>query len=349
MAKYVILILYSLLSLMQTANAQFAHFIPKPADICDECDTIKMVFIGDVMMHARQLEYDNRHFLKHINHKLRNADISVANMEFSLGGSPYSGYPQFSAPDSYAQTVAEDSGVDVMLVANNHILDRGKKGMKRTLAVYDSLGVRHSGRDYPLFVSRKGIKIALINFSYGSNLRDDGKEPRLRTMNRQELESAFQIAKESNSDFIIALPHWGVEYSLKHNEDQAAWAEWLVEKGADAIIGTHPHVVQDSTHIKGVPVIYSLGNSVSNMSAKNTRVGLIATLSFTINHISGECRMLEPELEFSWCTLPGMLFDNYGTIIIKEWATRRDEWLIPSDFDNMVASLKRVKEATGID
>lgn len=240
MAKHAILILYFLMSVLQIGNAQFAHYMPEPKDISAECDTVSLVMIGDVMMHAKQLEYDNTGFLKHINHKLKSADLALANMEFSLGGRPYSGYPQFSAPDSYAATIAEDSGVDVMLVANNHLLDRGKKGMKRSLAVYDSLGVKHSGRDYPLFVSRKGIKIALINFSYGSNLRDDGQEPRLRTMNKEEIGCAFEKAKDNGADFIIALPHWGDEYSLIHNESQEDWAEWLVEQGADAIIGTHP-------------------------------------------------------------------------------------------------------------
>lgn len=349
MQKYAISFLCFLLALLPEARAQFPLHLPDARELADECDTVRISFIGDVMMHSKQLEFDSRHFLKHINPLLNKADIAVANMEFSLGGSPHSGYPLFSAPDSYAETMVKDSGIDVMLIANNHILDRGKKGMRRTLAVYDSLGVRHTGKDHPLFISRKGIKIALINCTYGTNIRDDGQEPRVRSLNKEELSIAFSKAKAGKADFIIALPHWGEEYQLLHNQEQESWAGWMVGMGADAIIGTHPHVVQDSTVIDGSPVFYSLGNSISNMSAINTRLGLIVTLSFTINHISGETRMLPAEYDFSWCTLPGMLFNNYGTILIKEWATRRNEWLTPYDYDNMVATLKRVKEATGID
>ena len=87
-------------------------------------DTLSMVFIGDVMMHAKQLEYNFRTFLEPVRSRLEAADVAVANMEFTLAGEPYSGYPAFSAPDGYAEYLA-DCGVDVFLMANNHILDKG--------------------------------------------------------------------------------------------------------------------------------------------------------------------------------------------------------------------------------
>ncbi len=91
---------------------------------------------------------------------------------------------------------------------------------------------------------------------------------------------------------------------LIHDATQDSWARWLVSKGVDVIVGGHPHVVQDTTHIKGVPVIYSLGNAISNMSIINSRLGLAATLRFVHDPVTGEKRMLEPELKFLWCTLP---------------------------------------------
>ena len=349
MTKRTFIVLALILTASYAANAQILHYIPKAKEISTMADTVRISIIGDVMMHSRQLEFDHRGFLKHINHKLKSADFAIANMEFSLGGEPYSGYPAFSAPDSYAESLAKDSGVDVFLVANNHILDRGKRGMQRTLDIYDEMGIKHSGNEYPLMISRKGIKIALINFTYGTNMRDDGSSPKVHRFDKKEISEAITQARTAGADFVIALPHWGNEYQLTHSSTQEEWAKWLVEQGTDAIIGTHPHVVQDSTHIKGVPVIYSIGNAVSNMSAKNTRLGIMATLTFLRDSASGETRMLEPDLEFIWCSLPGMLTDNYSTIIIKEWATRRNEWLTPYDYDNMTATLKRVQSETGID
>ena len=137
-------------------------------------------------------------------------------------------------------------------------------------------------------------------------------------------------------------------HELNHDDSQQEWAEWLVAGGVDAVVGSHPHVVQDTTSIDGRPVIYSTGNLVSNMSARNTRLGLMVRLNFIHDFATGEKRLAEPELVFSWCCLPGTLDEGYRVITVKERAGRRGDWLTPSDFDNMVATLKRVTAETGI-
>ena len=240
--------------------------------------------------------------------------------------------------------------MDVFLTANNHILDRGGRGLERTLRKYRSMrdsilftgsssDIREKETTYPLVLRRRGIGIALLNFTYGTNCSSSGKWPEVNRMDTTEVGRAVSRAKEAGADFILALPHWGDEYQLHHSKTQSEWAEWLVGKGVDGIIGGHPHVVQDTTHINGIPVIYSIGNAISNMSARNTRLGLAVKVLFTRDYATGATEMLEPELEFTWCTLPGMLTESYKTIFIKEWATRRSEWLNPSDYDNMVATL----------
>lgn len=343
------------------SSAQIREYpVPFPRPIGHGTDTVSVVVIGDVMMHSRQLEYDCRHFLEGISPALRQADIAVANMEFSLGGPPYSGYPAFSAPDGYAGYVSDDCGVDVFLTANNHILDKGRKGLSRTLSVYDTLGVKHTGsaadslslsRNYPLMITARGIRLALLNFTYGTN-NPTGQSsgwPAVNLMRKENVKAAIGRARQRGADFIIALPHWGSEYGLRHSGKQEEWAEWLAAEGADVIVGAHPHVVQDTTHIKGVPVIYSIGNAISNMSARNTRLGLAVSLRFTHNPASGEKEMLAPELRFLWCTLPGTLTEGYKTIFCDEWAGRRAEWLDPTDYDNMTSTLARVKAETGIE
>lgn len=324
-------------------------------------DTVSMMILGDVMLHERQLDHEFSGFLEHLSHVMTEADFTVANLEFTLGGEPYSGYPAFSAPDSIAAVLAGKCGVDVFLTANNHILDRGVPGLKRTLDVYsgmrDNFGIEYTGcaadsldraRNNPLMLFSKGMKIALVNFTYGTNLGKGPGWPSVNYMKRKDIADAMERAKEEGADFIIALPHWGTEYRLTHDADQEEWAEWLIAVGADAVVGAHPHVVQDTTSISGKPVIYSTGNVVSNMSAKNTRLGLAVTLNFVHDYNTGDKRLLEPELLFTWCCLPGMLSGNYNTIIVKEWAGRRSDWLTPSDFDNMVTTLDRVKAETGI-
>ena len=151
-------------------------------------DTVTICFLGDVMMHSRQIEaayqengeYDFSGYFSHIRESIGSADISVANMEFSLGGKPYSGYPAFSAPDDIAEHMAE-IGTDVFLTANNHIFDRGKAGAERTLEIYRKLGQTHGVTftglasdekehdwNQPLILNRKGIRIAFLNFTYAA-------------------------------------------------------------------------------------------------------------------------------------------------------------------------------------
>ena len=348
-----------LLTLCAGVRAQWDYRIPLPRGFRQEPDTVTVTFIGDVMMHSRQLEYDCRDFLSELGEITLDADVSVANMEFTLAGPPYSGYPAFSAPDDYAKYVA-DRGVDVFLTANNHILDKGRGGLRRTLGVYeamrDSCGVQYTGTApdeasdtilNPLVVVGRGIRIALVNFTYGTNSGTPEGWPRISYMQEERVHEMFARAKERDADFIIALPHWGVEYNLRHSETQRKWAQRLVDLGADLIVGAHPHVVQDTTHIEGVPVIYSMGNAVSNMSAENTRLELAVRARF-VRLPDGGARMLEPELIFLWCTLPGKLKNTYTTIPVADYVGRRDEWLDPSDYDNMMATYRRVLKQTGI-
>lgn len=334
------------------SQAQYLYKLPPPRALYAPCDTATLFIIGDVMMHSKQLLHDHRTFLKYIEPRMQKADFCIANMEFPLGGEPYTGYPAFSTPDWYAEYLAQ-CGADVFLLANNHVLDRGLKGFRRTLRAYDhladSIGTRYTGvGSEPLLLQKRGLRIALVNFTYGTNIGPETSSPDVLRMRRKDVETAIGKAKAAGADFIVALPHWGDEYVLKHNAVQEQWAAWLAEQGCCAVVGSHPHVVQDTTHVKGVPVIYSMGNAVSNMSVENTRLELAVTLRFIYDRNSGSKSMLEPQLDFMWCTLPGRLTDSYATIFIKEWATRRSEWLTPSDFDNMTASLERVKQITGI-
>lgn len=327
-----------------------------------EADTVCVRIIGDVMMHSKQMSYDFSTFLEPVSASLREADIAVANMEFTLGGKPYTGYPCFSSPDSYAWTVVDQCGIDLMLTANNHILDRGAAGLTRTLGVYDkirdSLGVQFTGTarnreeelsTSPAFISRRGMKIAFANFTYGTNNGTGGRAwPKVNVLSDGMIDSTINRAREQGADFIVVIPHWGTEFQFKHSASQKHWAERMVRDGADVIVGGHPHIVQDTSHISGVPVIYSIGNAVSNMLVPKTRMELMVTLRFVRDYATGEKRMLEPELDFLWCTLPGTLGGSFSTIFVEDYIGTRDLWSDPSDYDTMVRILDLAKSSTGI-
>ena len=142
------------------------------------CDTVRLFFIGDVMLHKAQIGKEYTPFLEDLKPLVSRAGLAAANMEFPLGGKPYTGYPSFSAPDSYAEYIAS-LGFNVFLTANNHILDKGTAGLERTLEKYSAMkGVRFTGTAgkevpdstvNPLFVNVNGARIALVNFTYGTN------------------------------------------------------------------------------------------------------------------------------------------------------------------------------------
>lgn len=261
-------------------------------------DTLTLMFIGDVMSHMPQVDaarlpggtYDYAPCYRFLAPYIASADICIANMEVPLAGAPYSGYPQFSCPDAMMSQLF-DAGVDVFLTANNHTCDKGAKGIRRTIQVMDSLGIPHVGTYFdstdfqqrnPLMVERDGFRIAVLNYTYGTN-----GIPALNPFIVNMLDSAaiardIARARELKADYIVVMPHWGIEYERKQNKGQKGYANYMYECGADMVIGGHPHVVQPITlenkNEYGVAqrvTAYSLGNFVSNQRKRYTDGGII--------------------------------------------------------------------------
>jgi poly-gamma-glutamate synthesis protein (capsule biosynthesis protein) len=334
-------------------------------------DTVTIRFFGDIMMHTLQIQtadigegrFDFSSYYKLMEKYLSDSDLNVGNMEFTLGGEPYTGYPAFSAPDSFAAYLA-DIGFNIFLCANNHIFDKGRNGLVRTLEIYrklaESRGIRFTGaagdetegdKNNPLIINIKGIRIAFVNATYGTNSYRGEGWPRTNILSdTQTLEEALETA-EAKADLTVALVHWGSEYILEHGKSQGLQARWLAENGADIIIGSHPHVVQDAEVIKTkdkvVPVVYSLGNSVSNMSAENTQVGLMTTLQI-VRHGNGDIEILDLEHMFTWCSRPGGYGDSYHVLPLTEYVNRKNEWKGKWEYEKMVSTYRRVASLTEI-
>lgn len=325
-------------------------------------DTLTICFLGDMMIHEAQIaaasckegSYDFSTYFEHIAEDIRKADIAIANMEFTLAGTPYSGYPCFSAPDSFAAYL-KGCGYDIFLTANNHIYDKGTEGAERTLEIYRELGITYTGMaedsgrreaTTPLKIYEKGISLALINMTYGTNLGISSYWPRVNYLNdSRTMEAAFKAAEDC--DFTIALPHWGNEYVLTHSETQEEAAERMISIGADLIVGTHPHVIQDTQEIDGVPVIYSLGNAVSNMSAANTQLELMVKVRI-IREGRRIRKMLPPEFTYLWCSRPGGYCGSFTVLPVSMFAGTRETWQGPWEYDKMMTTYERVRRITGI-
>jgi hypothetical protein len=156
----------------------------------------------------------------------------------------------------------------------------GDKGMIQT-GVFISPGQREL--NYPLILEKNGILLALLNYTYGTNSLVADTPNIINYIDTMLIRQDIRKARLVEPDFIIACVHWGQEYEREENPTQQSLARFLFDQGVDAIIGSHPHVVQpirferDSTRIIR-PVVYSLGNFISNQRDRYRNGGIIVGL-----------------------------------------------------------------------
>ena len=301
---------------MLCAMPQLAHtqIIETPAQ------HINLLFAGDIMQHETQLKmakgkdgkYSFSYCYRHISPLVKSADISVANLETTIGKSGYSGYPSFCAPDSFLYAV-KDAGFNVLLFANNHCMDKGKRGAMHTLDMLDSLQFAHCGvyrnakereERYPLIIEKNGVRVALLNYTYSTNGREIPAPMVVNMIDKKTIARDIKAAKEKCPDVIIACMHWGDEYVSLPPARVKEMSNWLIEQGVNHIIGNHPHVIQPieiresettpDTHL----VVYSTGNLVSNMSIRRADGGIMVGMK--LRKIMNYTRALDVRYRLTW-------------------------------------------------
>lgn len=268
-----------------------------------------MIFVGDVMQHDGQIEaaynaknqsYEYEDGFKFVKPLINEYDLKIANLEVTLAGKPYKGYPQFSAPDELAESLVT-TGFNVILTSNNHSADRGEKGIIRTLDKLDELGVKHTGtfrnqaeRDanYPLMIEQNNVKIAMLNYTYGTNGIEVDPPVIVNYIDSNVMRADILKAKGLGAEYIVCNLHWGTEYKPLPNSYQKKYEQFCYRMGVDMVIGGHPHVVQPiekkTEQKKNVLTVWSLGNFVSNMQVRYTRGGAMvgATIEKLDNTVS---------------------------------------------------------------
>lgn len=276
--------------------------------------TFTLAAIGDIMCHNSQFKdaynsetstYDFSYVFDNISTYTKTADLCIGNLETTFAGEEkgYSGYPQFNTPDNLAYEL-KGIGLDVLTTAGNHALDTGYTGLSRTIDVLKDADISHLGtyqsqeeQDKVLIKFVKGLKIAFVNYTYGTNGIPVPKDKTycVNLINKELISKQLDVAKSQDPDIIIACMHWGNEYQTKQNSTQMELADFLIQNGADIILGTHPHVLQpyekrtvtlENGSTRNGFVAYSLGNFISDQNAKYTRSSIILDLTIT-KHVDG--------------------------------------------------------------
>ena len=255
---------------------------------------LRLLFAGDAMCHTPQIEsarrqdgsIDFRPSFAGVKPHFDQADIAVVNLETTISpNSRYTGYPCFSSPAEYAEALAW-LGTDVALLANNHCCDKGARGVRSTIAKLDTLGIAHTGafhskEDYEqnsiLRLERNGIKLSLINYTYGTNGIPVPKGCMVNLIDTVRIADDIAFASKG-ADCVVACMHWGNEYQRKPSYQQRKLADFLHRHGVDIVVGSHPHVIQPYVATEEQITIYSLGNFISNQQDRHTDGGLLAEI-----------------------------------------------------------------------
>jgi len=258
---------------------------------------ITLIFAGDVMGHSYQYKaaYDAKTdkfnydvCFKGVKSIIEAADFGLVNLEVPLAGPPYSGYPNFSSPDALLDAL-KVAGYDIILTANNHILDAGRMGLERTIQTIKDRKLLHTGsyidniqRDsiYPLILDKKGVRIGVLNCTFSTNNNPIVAPNRVNLLDTIEIKADIMNAEAKGADILIMTVHWGKEYERDANNRQKDLVRFFARNGIDIVIGSHPHVVQNQEYTSGndsieFPIYYSVGNSISNQRYAHTDGGIM--------------------------------------------------------------------------
>lgn len=259
--------------------------------------SVSLLMVGDILLHTPVEEsalrsdgsYDFTAVFANVREEIQAADLSLVNQEVIIGGTELgiSGYPAFNAPYEIGDALM-DAGFDVVCHGTNHALDKGRKGVQNCLSFWREnypetavLGIHDSqeSQDAIYVYEQNGIKIAVLNYTYGTNGIPLPKDMPFAVdlLERQRVAADLQKAEEI-ADFTVVCPHWGTEYALGVSAAQKEWTKVFLENGADLVLGTHPHVIEpiewvtDEERGLKMLVYYSLGNFVNWTSGTGTGV-----------------------------------------------------------------------------
>lgn len=300
---------------------------------CEPGERITIAAVGDLLFHnalQRQALVPGgsyRDFWRSLEPVLAGADLTYGNLEGPVAegvsingrqvkdpgrrwdGNVY-GAPRGALNFNYHRSVIADlvtSGFDVVSTANNHAADRGPLGLDRTVEALETGGLAFTGtrhrqsyadRRWAVKTKAKGFTVAWIACTYSTNGMPDHHGQVLDCYRHRDrvFEEIRWNAADPDVDAVVLTPHWGVEKAPAPLKGDRDYARAAIEAGVDAIIGTHPHVLQGWEKIatdggrEGL-VIYSTGNFISNQVSDDQRTGIVAVLELTRPEGGGKARV----------------------------------------------------------
>lgn len=322
---------------------------------------VRLVMVGDNLLHRSIAlsglkddgSYNYDYNFVYIKDAVQSADLAIINQECVIGGNELGiqDFPCFNARTEVADAIV-NAGFDVVLAANNHILDMGASGalyminyFKQNYPQVTLLGI-HDGwetRNDINIIECNGIRIGMINYTQVLNCTADyyaDGQYLVDMLDYDRLTELIRYTRE-DSDFVIVFPHWGTEYNLSTDEAQAEQVQFLAEQGVDLVIGTHPHVVEPVKYVDRpdggkMLVYYSLGNYQSAQSIEETVIGGMADVIIekgyrTASIIDFNMEFLATDYRFSHTKI----IDYYDVVTTYPWSMYSKEFASTGDLGNV--------------
>lgn len=263
-------------------------------DLADE-DEITILYAGDIIFDSTQNPgitkaqsggiracFDDESW-----ELMQSADLFVINNEFPYTerGSALTGKTFTFRCDPETVSWLSDMGVDVAALANNHIYDYGEQGALDTFDTLDGAGIPYIGAGRNIneatrsaYYIANGMTVALLNATEIEKYENpetkgatENSPGVFRCLDTERLCSEVEKA-DKHADFVIVYVHWGTELEETADSDQKRIAEDLHDAGADLVVGSHPHILQNIEYIEGMPVFYSLGNYFFSAATRDNGV-----------------------------------------------------------------------------
>ena len=329
--------------------------------------TIRISAVGDILCENSILEdaydkntnsYDFKSMFKNMSTFFEDSDITVGTMETNFTNNEYSGYGKRNGPISFAEAI-KNTGIDLVSISTNHSLDYGIEGLQETKRAlegleYDVVG-DNLGESRVKIKTIKNTKIAFLSYTYGFENQNSKTKDELDSANMYNSEIAKQdleYAKE-NADYSIVIMHWGNAYSTKPNKEQQNIAKFLVENGADMILGNHASAVQkmeimQNSEGKNVLVAYSLGNYISGETMDISKIELVLNIELRRSGETGEVVLSKVDYKPIYVLDNGTKAeDRYELIDMKEtakaYAEGNKKIVNKETYNKLVEGLKKLE------
>lgn len=259
-------------------------------------DMISISFVGDLILLEDQVKagYNDSHYnfnkmFSYASKYFEKTDYTigvlegpVANSTYSIGNFNDGKNIYLNYPKEFIDSI-KGSGIDLVTISNNHILDKELKGLNETIENLKERNMDFIGsKERYKIVNIKNLKVGILAYTYGTNYYSEEKLYNLNITNmivpktsslfeqvKNDVINDFNELKKQNVDLIIVLPHMGSQFSLKQNEMQKTWNKIFADNGASIVLGDHSHSVQPLEYINDCFIVNSPGNFANQYTDNN--------------------------------------------------------------------------------